>query len=266
MGEIEVSIFGTGKGESLAVHLGDKRWLIVDTCLRDGRPAALGYLTALDGAAGHSVTAIVVTHWDEDHAEGAEALMDRHPDSLFVMSRALTLREFGAVLHLERNSPDTGKPPGHSPARLARIVHDRLRTGSHEYKLAFAGRAVIEETLSSGIRVRVEALAPSQATLKASPQLLNELLDAWTPGQGCGGTCRTTCRWCSGSRSATADCCSAPTSRTPSGPGKDGGACSRGSRPALPAHSTSRCPTMDRKTPTTYACGSRWSRTTRSRR
>ena len=42
----EVSLFGTGVGESIAVHIGQGNWLLVDSCRqrRDDFPAHLSYL------------------------------------------------------------------------------------------------------------------------------------------------------------------------------------------------------------------------------
>jgi hypothetical protein len=47
--ELEVSLFGPGFGESIVLHLGDGKWIIVDSCLRPGYelPAPLTYLIQL---------------------------------------------------------------------------------------------------------------------------------------------------------------------------------------------------------------------------
>jgi hypothetical protein len=44
--ELEISLFGPGYGESLALHLGNGQWMIVDSCVDSSsrRAAALGYL------------------------------------------------------------------------------------------------------------------------------------------------------------------------------------------------------------------------------
>jgi len=75
--ELELAVFGRGYGECIAVHVGDAKWLIVDS-FRDagGEPVAATYLAGLHGE--HDVVAAVVTHWDDDHIKGAMDLVARY--------------------------------------------------------------------------------------------------------------------------------------------------------------------------------------------
>jgi hypothetical protein len=47
--EIEVSVFGSGYGESVLVHLGQHEWMVVDSCvdMPSGQPAPIQYLRGL---------------------------------------------------------------------------------------------------------------------------------------------------------------------------------------------------------------------------
>ena len=46
--EIEVTLIGPGYGECALIHIGKRRWVIVDSCLDGyGQPAALAYLSDL---------------------------------------------------------------------------------------------------------------------------------------------------------------------------------------------------------------------------
>ena len=178
-GEIEVSIFGTGFGESLAIHVGESHWLVVDSCLNGDTPAALRYLDALGRESGHVVEVIVVTHWDGDHVNGTETLMERFPRSLFVTSRASASEEFQALMELERRFPNRGRRPGRGAEALARIMRDRLPT--HEYRLVQAGLPppVLDMTLPSGTPLRVEVLAPSHVTVSETARKLGEQIETW---------------------------------------------------------------------------------------
>ena len=75
--QLEITVFGRGLGESIAVHVGDQRWVVVDS-FRDSkkRPVAQTYLENLDGD--HIVVAVVLTHWDDDHTKGAADLIARY--------------------------------------------------------------------------------------------------------------------------------------------------------------------------------------------
>lgn len=186
--EIEVSVFGTGgRGESVAIHLGNGRWMVVDTCMKRGRPAVLDYLDSLEGADPQKVSVIAVSHWDEDHVGGLEALLDRYPSSLFMCSRAFALGEFGSLLELEDRQrwPDSGRLPGRSAKRLARVFKLRLLNGAHEYRLAQADDTVIDDTGTAGHRVRIMALSPSRTTMRVCGDMVfKKLLDRWNRDAG----------------------------------------------------------------------------------
>ena len=46
--EVEITLLGPGYGESIVVHIGHGRWIVVDSCINDaGEPQALEYLQAI---------------------------------------------------------------------------------------------------------------------------------------------------------------------------------------------------------------------------
>src|SRR5215813_8685763 len=77
--QVEVDLFGPGYGESILVHLGANRWLIVDSCteVAGGKPAALEYLDRIGVDASTSVLYLVATHWHDDHVSGFAAQVER---------------------------------------------------------------------------------------------------------------------------------------------------------------------------------------------
>ena len=60
--EIELSVFGSGIGESLLVHLGFDDWVVVDSCIvrETGQPAALDYLREI-GVSPGQIRLVVAT-------------------------------------------------------------------------------------------------------------------------------------------------------------------------------------------------------------
>ncbi len=98
--EFELSIFGPGIGECIVIHVGDGRWLVVDSCVRreTKEPVALSYLTDLGVDIAGSVKVIVVTHWHDDHMEGVSALLEKAPSALLCCSMALRKDEFVTVV------------------------------------------------------------------------------------------------------------------------------------------------------------------------
>jgi beta-lactamase superfamily II metal-dependent hydrolase len=102
----EVSLFGPRFGEAVACHLGNDRWLLVDSCLNDATaiPRSLEYLDAL-GVATSSVVAVVVSHWDTDHIAGMAEVVERCDRAEVFVSAALLKPEFLAWVLDVANSP-----------------------------------------------------------------------------------------------------------------------------------------------------------------
>ena len=105
--EIEVSVFGPGFGECILIHLGDGRWLSVDSCLdsETGRQAVLSYFAERGIDPAIALILIVVTHWHDDHIRGLSKLVAAAPNAELCFPDAMTKDEFlsfvgGYVAHL----------------------------------------------------------------------------------------------------------------------------------------------------------------------
>jgi len=94
--EIEISIFGPGIGECIVIHLGDNKWIIVDSCIEKNnkQPTALNYLNKLGVNFSTDVKLFVVTHWHDDHIKGAAKILESCTEAKFVCSDALRNKEF----------------------------------------------------------------------------------------------------------------------------------------------------------------------------
>jgi hypothetical protein len=76
--EIEVSLFGPGTGESLAIHLGQGKWMIVDSCQPSGydKPVPLDYIESLGLNPAECVVSVVITHFHADHIKGMDRVVE----------------------------------------------------------------------------------------------------------------------------------------------------------------------------------------------
>lgn len=94
--EVEVSIFGPGKGESICVHLGGGRWIIVDSCVdqRSQEIPVLSYLRSLGVDVSKDVSLVVGTHAHDDHIAGLSRVLEACSEAVFVCSAALTHEEY----------------------------------------------------------------------------------------------------------------------------------------------------------------------------
>ncbi|MCY4287950.1 MAG: MBL fold metallo-hydrolase [Aestuariivita sp.] len=104
---VEISVFGPGYGESILIHVGSRRWIVIDSCLVDDRrtPAPLKYMSELGLDASADVCAVVATHWHDDHIKGLSTILHACTDADFWYSAALTKGEFLAFLAVHDKQP-----------------------------------------------------------------------------------------------------------------------------------------------------------------
>ena len=94
--EIEVSVFGPGYGEAIALHIGDGKWILVDSCIEPESklPASLHYLRSLNVDVNSAVKLVVATHWHDDHIRGISTILSECRSAMVSFSGALRKAEF----------------------------------------------------------------------------------------------------------------------------------------------------------------------------
>lgn len=140
--QIELILFGPGYGESVLVHLGANRWIVVDSCLdtSTGNPAALEYFKTIGVLAEDAVHLIVVSHWHDDHVRGLSEIISSCPKASVCCSSALTQKEFLAyVLNYENIMTQIASSGVREIAQSFKILKDRLSRP----KRAIANRTVL---------------------------------------------------------------------------------------------------------------------------
>jgi beta-lactamase superfamily II metal-dependent hydrolase len=97
--EFEVSLFGPGFGESVVVHTGDGRWLIVDSCedSRRGTTAPLAYLQSLNQDPADCVDWAIATHAHDDHIAGFAKVVRECSRAEVVLPTAAEAMQFLAL-------------------------------------------------------------------------------------------------------------------------------------------------------------------------
>jgi hypothetical protein len=161
---VEVSLFGPGYGECIALHLGFGDWIVVDSCIEpsSGKPVALAYLEAIDVDASQIVL-VAASHWDDDHIRGISEVFRRATNAQFVCSSAMTSQEFEAVL--SRWRPKSIIPGGSGMDEfdeVTNILAERARDTKYPTpECAHAGSVLWER--EKPIPAGVRALSPSHA-------------------------------------------------------------------------------------------------------
>ena len=103
--EVEVSVFGPGVGECIICHLGQSRWLVVDSFLNfeSKRPIAIDYLERLNVDISKDVALVVASHWHDDHIRGLAQVVEASEQARFACSAALRSTDFLAMLETGTN-------------------------------------------------------------------------------------------------------------------------------------------------------------------
>jgi len=171
LNEIEVSVFGPGYGEAIAMHVGGGKWIIVDSCIDPGSnsPAPLRYLYDL-GVSPEAVQLVVATHWHDDHVCGISTVFERCTNAGLVVSEALNSDEFLRLLSIYGGNqpiPDMGVDEF---ARVFHLLQMRRQKGVrfNAPKFASADRTVYSDRLHLDSRIAeisVCTLSPSDSAI-----------------------------------------------------------------------------------------------------
>lgn len=171
-GELEVSIFGPGYGEAIALHVGFGKWILVDSCLEpeSGKPAQLQYLENLGIDASSAVKLIVATHWHDDHVQGMGSLVRECKSAEVAVSSALKSEHFSALIKLYGDGVFPGSSGVTEFVNVFRILDDRKTTGA---KINVAKLAVLDKLLykdairvnAKDYEVEIHSLSPSDSAI-----------------------------------------------------------------------------------------------------
>ena len=182
--EFELSLFGPGVGESVAIHLGYGDWAIVDSCRNPHTraAAAMTYLDALAVPLERAIKLIVLTHWHDDHIRGASDILERATSAKLVCSSKWddpALYEAMATA-IESNVDATGFD---EMSRMFRILHERRlpdqRIGSTGPVWAAEGMVLFNRASAEDRGqhpAEVVALSPSPGTQALSLHALSDFL------------------------------------------------------------------------------------------
>ncbi len=179
--ELEISVFGPGKGECVVAHLGHGDWIVVDSCVdhRTKEPVALYYLAEIGVDAASSVKLVAATHWHDDHIRGLADVFRAAKNAAFVNSAAHNSNKLADLIALGKNIA------GHASAteeyqQIVRIL--RQRAGSGPSHTAGPVRAIADRRLlllagdHRTTEGEVYALSPSDGTVSLADAELDYAL------------------------------------------------------------------------------------------
>jgi hypothetical protein len=170
--EIEVAVFGPGKGEALVVHLGRGEWMAIDSCVDDdGNAAALAHLSRL-GVSPEQIVLIIASHWHDDHIGGMAQLVAAAKRAQFVCSQALQHDEFLALVASGDQRPML---EGTSGVHEFALVLETLSEGEAAPAWAGSDRRLLQR--ADPVGCEVWSLSPSDTAISKMFDMVGQLLE-----------------------------------------------------------------------------------------
>lgn len=180
--EFELTLFGNGYGESVLLHMGDNKWIIVDSCVNPWtqKVAPLEYLETLNVDAEKCVAMVVVSHWHDDHIKGAHQICRMCENARFAFSNAMHQRDFFRFVNVVNQRP-VYSYAGKSADEIMRILGalgERIeKSGEHPHIWASSDKILYTDRLDvNGIEAKMVALSPSDHAVTAALIEIAELI------------------------------------------------------------------------------------------
>lgn len=183
--ELEVSLFGPGVGESVVVHVGAGKWMVVDSCIDadTASPPALTYLNEIGVDVAKDVDVLVVSHWHDDHTAGMTTLFKACHRARLVCSAAMNSQEFFTLvaastkIHLLAGR---GSGIDEMAALFGELRARRTKSGGRVVAPTYALANTIvhrSDSLDGVPACVVEALSPSSASLSRASLSVVRLME-----------------------------------------------------------------------------------------
>lgn len=150
--ELEVTLFGPGYGEAIALHVGGGSWFLVDSCINPDTkvPASAEYLDQI-GVDPSKVLLIVASHWHDDHVGGISMLAKKYKEADFAFSSVLNNDEAMAFVSAYSGLASCGLARGSKELYEAMAARETLYPVHHKQillELTLEGRTIMVTALS----------------------------------------------------------------------------------------------------------------------
>ncbi|MDP2815252.1 MAG: MBL fold metallo-hydrolase, partial [Rectinemataceae bacterium] len=181
----ELSLFGCGVGESIAIHVGGGDWILIDSCQKSKNdlPMALEYLQDIGVDPAKAVKLIVITHWHDDHIKGASDIVAKCSSARVAFSSALSAPEFLKTVANytgENYIMDRETSGVRELGRILRILVERNKNapGSNSQPI----KTQADHLLHRNGSCEVHAISPSPASINKA---FAEIAQLWKHHAGC---------------------------------------------------------------------------------
>lgn len=123
--ELRIVVFGPGFGECILIHIGDNKWVCVDSCRERSanKPFPIWYLESMGLSPRESIILIVATHWHDDHIDGLSEIVRSCPEAKFVCGICFRSEEFFTMISVFNEQENI---PGGSGAKAINDIFQYL--------------------------------------------------------------------------------------------------------------------------------------------
>jgi beta-lactamase superfamily II metal-dependent hydrolase len=177
--EIEVTFLGPGFGESTLMHVGQGKWIVVDSCVDVSTqlPLPLDYLKKIE-VSPTSVFMVVATHWHDDHIRGIARIVEASTGATFACSAAVQRREFYTLV---ASAPRIMSATSSGVEELARVLElfaarQKENAAMQQTPVWAKENSLLWEEYTGSTAVRVQALSPSDLSMTRAWQSFARLV------------------------------------------------------------------------------------------
>lgn len=165
IGEITLIGTGGGYGESIVVHLGNKTWIIIDSCIDPVSKKCLPllYLEDIGVNIRTDVKLLICTHWHDDHIRGISQILEAAEDSDFCFAKPNDRVKFLQLLSLDYSKIEK-EASNSSTIEFNRCI-ELIDKRQKRLVLAQENTILIGTNLDSNLRSEVISLSPSYQTI-----------------------------------------------------------------------------------------------------
>ena len=161
----EVTLIGSGGyGESIIIHLGSDKWVIIDSCIdpKTQIPQNIEYLKSLNVNL-ENVELIICTHWHDDHIKGISKSLEQCPNARFCCSKANDINKFFYFISFDLKK-DIGKQSNSSTIEFNRCMD--IIAERNSVMISANENKCLKTVTDSKFKSSIFSLSPSDFTMK----------------------------------------------------------------------------------------------------
>ena len=165
--ELEITTIGPGfnNGESVVVHFGYGKWMIIDSCMANNEVLPLAYLSAI-GVSFDDVKTVICSHWHKDHYLGLSDVLRSCKNSEFKIGKIGNFQNFVQYI-LMLNEIETYKAGGWR--EFEKCLDALANVGQRKPKYIFHDQLIESD---DNVQIDIHCLGPSDYALEQFDSLL----------------------------------------------------------------------------------------------